>query len=164
MDVALVPNKGRMDVALVPNKGRMDVALGMPNKGRMDASKGPHPCGPNLSLTNQLKPTPSKRKPGVRVLNSLPAFETFWNAYPKRWNKPAALREWVRLDPSDELVAQILAGLEKWTASDDWQKDNGRFRPPADRFLRDRRWEHPPEMEPPANGPPPHRPSPRVAL
>jgi hypothetical protein len=55
--------------------------------------------------------------------------------------KPAALRAWSRLSPSEELVGRIVAKIVAARKSEDWLKSDGRFIPYPATFLNQRRWE-----------------------
>jgi hypothetical protein len=52
------------------------------------------------------------------------AFETFWTAYPRRVGKLAAKREWDRIRPTPELVAEMAKALEWQRELDQWQDPN----------------------------------------
>ena len=62
-------------------------------------------------------------------------FDRFWSAYPKKENKPGALKAWKQLKPDPDAV---MAGVEAWRKSERWAK--GFIVAPA-KFLRERRWE-----------------------
>jgi hypothetical protein len=64
-------------------------------------------------------------------------FDLFWDAYPKRVKKILALKEWHRL--KDFTISDILAGIERWKLTDQWQ--DMQFVPDPERFLKYRRWE-----------------------
>lgn len=68
-------------------------------------------------------------------------FEEFWTAYPKRRNRAQAEREWFTLNPKRELVDTILAALQTFIHSEEWNKENGRYIPNPARWLADRRWQ-----------------------
>ena len=68
-------------------------------------------------------------------------FGSFWNAYPKKIGKAAAVKAWNKLTPSDELQAVILAAVEAQKQSSQWTKDGGQFIPHASTWLNGRRWE-----------------------
>lgn len=68
------------------------------------------------------------------------AFDTFWTQYPRKQNKPAALKAWRKLAPSPELVDEILAAVALQRGSDDWTRDGGRFIPHASTWLNGQRW------------------------
>jgi hypothetical protein len=67
-------------------------------------------------------------------------FDRFWKTYPKKRHKPAASRAWKTVDGARHLEA-ILAGVERWQASDPWYR--GFVEDPAT-FLRQRQWEDEP--------------------
>ena len=68
-------------------------------------------------------------------------FADFWKQYPKKVAKPAAEKAWRKLKPSGQMHADLLAGLKKQKASDQWQKDGGKFIPHPATWLNQRRWE-----------------------
>ncbi|KKL62318.1 hypothetical protein LCGC14_2186380, partial [marine sediment metagenome] len=78
---------------------------------------------------------------------SLVGFEAFWNAYPRKVGKPAAIRTWKKTWSKPNPVASdgIMAGLERWKQTEQWQ--NPQFIPYPATFLNQRRWEdEPPEI------------------
>ena len=68
-------------------------------------------------------------------------FDTFWSAYPRKVAKPAALKIWMKLAPSEELFNQIMERLEAHKNSPQWIKDDGQFIPHPATWLNQRRWE-----------------------
>lgn len=68
-------------------------------------------------------------------------FADFWSLYPKKVAKPAAERAWKLIAPDGTLVDKILAGLDEWKGSDQWERDAGRYVPNPSTFLNQRRWE-----------------------
>ena len=77
----------------------------------------------------------------ARARESDPAFDAFWSEYPNKANKPRARKEWDRLKPEAELVAQIMQGLARWKQSDQWTRDDGRFIQHPATWLHGRQWE-----------------------
>ncbi len=73
--------------------------------------------------------------------NSVCEFEKFFSLYPKKVSKQKAFREWNRINPSSEMSEQIITALQYQCRSENWQKENGRFIPFPEKYLRDRRWE-----------------------
>ena len=69
------------------------------------------------------------------------AFDEFWTVYPRKTAKQAAARAYAALRPSEALRAQLVAAVRLQAATQDWQKDGGRFVPHAATWLRGRRWE-----------------------
>ena len=68
-------------------------------------------------------------------------FDLFWADYPNRVAKQDAVRAWQKLAPDEALYCEIMAGLRKWKASDEWTRDGGRFVPHPATWLNGRRWE-----------------------
>jgi hypothetical protein len=80
-----------------------------------------------------------RKEPGAKVLAV--SFERFWAIYPKKRNKGDAMKAWRALKPSEELVAAILAAVERAKASVQWRKDEGQFIPYPASWLRARGFE-----------------------
>ena len=54
-------------------------------------------------------------------------FDRFWAVYPRRVGKQDALKAWGQLNPDDDLVELIVAGVERWKRSEQWTKDDRRW-------------------------------------
>jgi hypothetical protein len=64
-------------------------------------------------------------------------FRQFWNKYPRRVAKKAAIKAWIELDPNDALIREIIEALA-------WQSElieELRFFPHPATWLRSERWE-----------------------
>ena len=68
-------------------------------------------------------------------------FESFYSKYPRKEAKKDALKAFVQLSPSDELLQLILMGVENQKKTDQWTKDCGKYIPLPASWLRGRRWE-----------------------
>ena len=68
-------------------------------------------------------------------------FAAFWAAYPRHDAKKDARKAWDKLNPSPELVQQILAALAWQVLRAAWQEDNGKYVPLPASWLRGARWE-----------------------
>lgn len=68
------------------------------------------------------------------------AFTSFWTTYPKKVAKPAAEKAFNSVKAGPMLV-NILADIESRKATDDWQKDGGKYIPNPATYLNNRRWE-----------------------
>ena len=68
-------------------------------------------------------------------------FEVFWNAYPRKIARLKAESSWRRIRPDNEVVAVIMASLERYKRCDQWVGDEGRFIPHAATWLNQRRWD-----------------------
>ena len=66
-------------------------------------------------------------------------FEGFWKFYPRGENKQGAIRAWDRLQPSDELIAQMAIALKRQTQTESWRQGIGI--PYASTWLNNARWE-----------------------
>ena len=77
---------------------------------------------------------------GVSV--SLSDFETAWELYPKKDAKGFARVAWLKLLRSGQLppLDGIRAAIQRFTASESWQRDNGRYVPQMGNWLRGQRW------------------------
>ena len=80
------------------------------------------------------------RKP-FRTIKQQQRFDAFWEAYPRKRSKGQAEKTWVKLNPDDNLLKEILAGLENAKRSVDWQKDGGKFIPYPATWLNAKGWE-----------------------
>lgn len=68
-------------------------------------------------------------------------FNQFYDKYPKKKAKPQALKAFLKLSPNDELLTLILMGVEKYSQTEDWRKEDGKYIPLPASFLNGRRWE-----------------------
>lgn len=68
-------------------------------------------------------------------------FAEFWNQYPKKVAKTQALKAWKKIKPTGQMLADLMAGLERQKAGEQWQKDGGQFIPYPASWLTGRRWE-----------------------
>lgn len=67
-------------------------------------------------------------------------FTEFWEQYPRKENKKKAQTAWLKLSPSKQEHEAIMAGLQKYIASEQWTKDDGRFIPHPTTWLNGERW------------------------
>lgn len=97
-----------------------------------------------------------KTKRPKTVAEACPMFQKFWHAYPYKISKPKAADAFAKHHPTEPFLAAVLAGLEKWKSSNNWQKEDGRFIPHPTTWLNQRRWEDSPDPGPiqPTNGMP----------
>ena len=68
------------------------------------------------------------------------AFDTFWEAYPRRKGKGAARKAFAKASKTVTL-GTMLAALERQKASSDWQKEGGQYIPYPATWLNQGRWE-----------------------
>lgn len=67
--------------------------------------------------------------PLLKTPNSNPAFDAFWKAYPRKNSKHQALKAFAKINPDEQLLAVIIAAIERAKTREDWQKENGQFIP-----------------------------------
>jgi hypothetical protein len=68
-------------------------------------------------------------------------FDRFWSSYPRKASKGDAEKAFASIAPNEQLVARILAGIERAKTSEQWRKDGGKFIPYPATWLRAKGWE-----------------------
>jgi hypothetical protein len=68
-------------------------------------------------------------------------FLAFYKSYPLKKARPKAFKAWLKVNPQNGLVEEIMTALETQKKSIDWQKNNGEYIPHPATWLNDRRWE-----------------------
>ena len=81
-------------------------------------------------------------------------FEMFWDAYPKKVGKSAVLKAWNRLNPNGALFARMIAAISAAKASEQWQRENGRYIPNPLTWINQGRWDDECPVSAPYNQPP----------
>ena len=71
-------------------------------------------------------------------------FEGWWEAYPKKVGKGAALKAWSKIRPSDAVCAAMLAALDWQRNQPQWTKDGGAYVPNPQTYLNQARWQDEP--------------------
>lgn len=111
-----------------------------------DVSTGQNPQSKvNESKVNEKKSIAHRK--AVKPSNGL--FDTFWSAYPKKKSKGTAEKVFAKIRPNEQLLATMLATIERAKASEDWSKESGKYIPHPATWLNGRRWED--EIGPPAS-------------
>jgi len=93
---------------------------------------------PGIIESSEARPNSWSPETGDRL------FGSFYETYPKKRHRPAALRAWKKAQ-GDRHAAEILRGVERWRQSAQWQA--GWIEDPAT-FLNQRQWEDVPPAEP----------------
>ena len=70
-------------------------------------------------------------------------FLRFWQRYPVKLGRQEALAQW---EPVCEEQDRILEGLELWRNSQQWKRENGRFIPKPEKWLKERWWRQSPKQ------------------
>ena len=89
------------------------------------------------SVTNAL---PREEKRRSKPLTPSGAFERFWAAYPKRKARGRAEKAFATLSPDEQLMAVILAALERAKTREEWRKERGKYIPHPATWLNDKGW------------------------
>lgn len=73
-------------------------------------------------------------------------FARFWSAYPKKKSKGDAEKAFKAIKPDEQLVATMIATIERAKKSEDWLKEGGKYIPYPATWLRAKGWEDELEM------------------
>ena len=69
-------------------------------------------------------------------------FEDFWVAYPKKKSKDDARKAFLKINPDEQLLQEIIEAVLRATTQEfNWLKDDGQFIPNAATYLNGKRWE-----------------------
>lgn len=82
---------------------------------------------------------------------TLESFDEFWKKYPNKIMQEQAASLWLSIDPDENLIEEIMQGLDRWLASDQWER--GIYQSPVN-WLRDKRWLDEPPVAEKASGNP----------
>jgi Helix-turn-helix domain len=111
------------------------------------------PAAPNniLTIKEQDPPLPPKGgnvrgqvingKRGTLTPELKAEFELFYEAYPRKQGRQAAIKAWGKLNPDAGTTAEIMRAIELQKQSEQWQQENGHFIPYPATWLNGRRWE-----------------------
>jgi len=121
--------------AFLVNVGKSEVSVS--DEG-VSADKNPEK--PTVMPQTKLKETKLNKSKEKRESTSQ-KFEVFWKAYPKRKSKGQAEKAFVKLNPDEQLLAAMLATIERAKKSVDWLKDDGKFIPYPATWLNAKGWE-----------------------
>ena len=69
-----------------------------------------------------------------------PLFERFWDAYPKHVGKEEARNAFEMLHPDQEQVEKMIAAIEKWKGTRQWNEEGDRYIPNPANWLIGKRW------------------------
>ena len=68
-------------------------------------------------------------------------FERFYSVYPRHESKQAALKEFEKLKPDEELLTAMIEAVEKQKQSPQWKESNGQYIPHPSTWIHNKRWE-----------------------
>ena len=111
-----------------------------PEAGVLKPLKQPSP-EPSLNHQEPSVPAKAPRKASKRPEGDPPGFEAFYAAYPKKVDPTGTAKAFGKVDPNPELLAVMLAAIERQKKTPGWVKDDGQFIPYPATWLNQRRWE-----------------------
>ncbi len=118
-------------------KKTQPVSDGLPEGTQQEPRRNPN----QEPVTNNQEPIEDQK----HLVTGVTDFESFWKFYPRKVSKSEALKAWNKINPDQQLIASICAGLAKYLGSADWAKDDGQFIPHASTWLNQARWNDSPK-------------------
>jgi hypothetical protein len=110
-----------------------------------------HPPQPNdAGISGEVMAAATEGKPTDQECRNL--FERFWSLYPKPYSKHRTWAEWRSLKPTPGMLEAIIEDFTTRQKFPDWRRENGRFIPLSENYLKSRvwlDWDHPRAVPPP---------------
>lgn len=75
------------------------------------------------------------------------SFNKVWEAYPKKHSKGPAWQVFKLIDPSEELLQNMIETIRKYSKTSTWRKEGGQYIPYLKTWLEDQRWDDEPKEE-----------------
>lgn len=94
-----------------------------------------------LSLTESPLPITESPLPQPAAPCGNGLFKKFWAEYPKKKSKGQAERAWLKIKPDEQLLAIMIATIERAKKSEEWQKERGKYIPHPATWLNAKGWE-----------------------
>lgn len=110
----------------------------MSQSGTPTSPESGHLLVPNRD-TQKTTPKDNYQKTNAHALTA--RFEQFWLAYPKKKSKGQAEKTFAKINPDEQLLTAIIAGVRRARTSRDWRKDAGQYIPHASTWLNAKGWE-----------------------
>ena len=108
------------------------VQTSLAETAKLDSAKTPNCAGGNRQTTN------GDYKKITSPKAVLAGFDEFWQAYPKKVGKAAAIKAWSKL--KGVTLLELLNAVRCQAKTADWLKDGGQFVPHAATWLNGERW------------------------
>jgi hypothetical protein len=89
---------------------------------------------------NPIQSNPNTNPNTITRIN-IEFFDAFWKAYPRKMSKGQAERAFVKVNPDEQLLATMLAKIERAKTSGLWADGNKRFIPYPATWLNSKGWE-----------------------
>ena len=90
-----------------------------------------------VQLTNNQEPITNNQEPINNNISIYDHFQEFWDAYPRKVGKQAALKAWNKTKPN---IEEVLIALDWQKQSDQWYKNGGQFIPNPATWINQHRW------------------------
>ena len=151
--------KGGRPTKANASEGEMEKANAFPEK-QTEAKKADNDNDTDTDTDNDtdndtvyIPPTPQgEKKPDAQGRR----FAEFWQQYPKKVGKAAALKAWKHIKPDADLFDRIMQAVIIAKASEQWIREGGRFIPNPATWLNQGRWDDElPSVQPNRPQPPP---------
>lgn len=114
------------------------------SRREIDSNNTPHtPQAREASLGASEKNVTAKAVGGGSFSNSLlEAFKELFSAYPRKEAEFSAMKEFEKVAKAKALpvISKLIETVEAFKSTWQWQKENGRYIPRLDRWIKDRRW------------------------
>ena len=94
----------------------------------------------DIPINIETKDTLQKIKDNT-LAQSQTRFAQFWACYPKKKSKGQAEKAWKKINPDEQLLATMIATIERAKKSDDWARDKGQYIPYPATWLNAKGWE-----------------------
>ena len=127
------------------SNGKNDEADGNLNASSVTV---PNRTLPNSTVPNRTVPKTEQHRSSGDKSPMESRFSEFWLAYPKKVGKASCLKAWTKLKPNTELFAHIMDALAKQKASEQWQREAGRYIPNPLTWINQGRWDDEPVETP----------------
>lgn len=137
----------RSNSGLTPKKLRLD--LDLEGEEEEDKKKKP-PYAPLTTPESEQPKAAARAKPSLSVFQQ-EQFDQFWESYPRKVGKGAAVLRWAKIKPDRVLHERIIAAVERQRQSQAWMRDGGQYIPNPATWLNQQRWDD--ELDDKANDP-----------
>ena len=89
--------------------------------------------------------TAENGKDQKHLVTGVTDFESFWKVYPRKTAKAEALKSWNKINPDQQMIDLICAGLSNHLTCQSWQSDDGKYIPHPSTWLNQTRWNDSPK-------------------
>ena len=100
-----------------------------------------YPTDTTVSVTDSIDSIDNTTNTNVTNTTSNSAFDVFWNLYPKKIGKGAALKKWQTIKPEKALIAKIMNAVREQMTTAQWTKEGGQYIPNPTTWLNQGRWD-----------------------